>query len=203
MLFRSKQRPYVVLKWAETTDGFIDVIRDSNARKINWISAPETKVLVHQWRSEEQAILVGWKTVNNDNPTLTVREVTGKNPLRIILDGQLQCDLNSTLFKDGEKTVVFNLIKNETVGNTVFLKLENLHTSQVLKALYDLNITSVFVEGGSKTLQHFIVDQNWDEARVIVGKNHFGDGIKAPQITGVPVHTFKFAGDTIHQFERQ
>ncbi len=201
--FHQKQRPFVVLKWAETQDGFIDVLRDSAERKVNWISAPETKVLVHQWRSEEQAILVGWKTINNDNPTLTVREVTGKNPLRVILDGQLNCNPNSTIFKDGVETVVFNLLKNETVDHVEYIQLTNISTDAILKTLYERNITSLFVEGGGQTLQHFIADGNWDEARVIVGKNKFEDGVKAPQITGIPVHSFEFSGDQIYQFENK
>jgi diaminohydroxyphosphoribosylaminopyrimidine deaminase/5-amino-6-(5-phosphoribosylamino)uracil reductase len=201
--FHQNQRPYVILKWAETADGFIDSVRDSEERKINWISAPETKVLVHQWRSEEQAILVGWKTINNDNPSLTVREVDGKNPMRVILDAHLKCDLNSTIFKDGLKTIIFNLLKDETAGNVDYIKLPDIKTKTVLQALYTLNITSVFVEGGSTTLQHFITDQTLNEARVIVGKNKFGEGIKAPIISGIPVHSFEFSGDKIHQFERK
>lgn len=201
--FHQKQRPFVVLKWAETQDGFIDVLRDSAERKVNWISAPETKVLVHQWRSEEQAILVGWKTINNDNPTLTVREVTGRNPLRVILDGQLKCNLNSTIFHDDIPTVIFNLLKNETVDHVEYIQLPKIGTDAILKTLYERNITSVFVEGGSQTLQHFIADGNWDEARVIVGKNKFEDGVKAPQITGIPVHSFEFSGDQIYQFENK
>lgn len=201
--FHQKQRPFVVLKWAETQDGFMDVLRNSAERKINWISAPETKVLVHQWRSEEQAILVGWKTINNDNPTLTVREVTGQNPLRVILDGQLKCDINSTIFKDGIPTIIFNLLKNEKVNHVEYIQLAYISTELVLKTLYKRNIISLFVEGGSQTLQHFIADGNWDEARVIVGKNKFEDGIKAPKIAGIPVYSFDFASDKIYQFENK
>ncbi|MDD2983352.1 MAG: bifunctional diaminohydroxyphosphoribosylaminopyrimidine deaminase/5-amino-6-(5-phosphoribosylamino)uracil reductase RibD [Crocinitomicaceae bacterium] len=201
--FHQKQLPHVILKWAQTQDGFIDGIRDSEERKINWISAPETKVLVHQWRSEEQAILVGWKTINNDNPSLTVREVVGKNPIRVILDSHLKCNPNSTVFTDGLKTIVFNTLKDETVENVDYIKLKDISTKTVLKALYELKITSVFVEGGSSTLQHFLTDKTWDEARVIVGKNNFGEGVKAPEMTGIPELTFEFAGDTIYQFQNK
>ncbi len=201
--FHQKQRPYVILKWAETLDGFVDRIRNSEERKINWISAPETKVLVHQWRSEEQAILVGWKTINNDNPSLTVREIAGRNPIRVVLDAELKANPNSTIFIDGGKTIILNLVKNEIVGNVEFIKLESLNTSAILDALYQLKIISVFVEGGSSTLHHFIVDENWDEARVIVGKNRFEDGVKAPKINEIPVQTFDFAGDKIYQFQRK
>ena len=201
--FHQKQRPYVVLKWAETQDGFIDVIRDDNARKINWITAPETKTLVHQWRSEEQAIFVGWKTINNDNPSLTVRAVTGKNPIRIVIDGQLKSDLNSSVFTDGDKTIVINLQKQEIIQNIEYIQLPDLNTKTILKALFHLNITSVFVEGGSQTLQHFIDEESWDEARVLVGQNKFETGIKAPKIAEIPVHSFEFAGDKIYQFERK
>ena len=201
--FHQKERPYIILKWAQTTDGFIDVVRSEASRMINWISAPETQSLVHQWRSEEQAILVGWKTVEFDNPSLTVREVTGQNPLRVIIDSQLRMPKESKIYSDNGKTLVLNRIKSEIIGQVEFVKLNNLDTENILKALYDRNILSVFVEGGSRTIQHFLVDNVWDEARVIVGKSIFKDGIKAPRIHGIPAHSFRFSTDKIYQYYRQ
>lgn len=202
--FHTKQRPYVILKWAQTGDGFIDSIRNNDSeRKINWISAPETQSLVHQWRSEEQAILVGWKTVEHDNPSLTVREVTGKNPLRVIIDGQLKMPADSTIYSDSGKTLVLNRVKDEKIGNVEFVKLPIIDTENILRALYERSISSVFVEGGSRTIQHFLVENAWDEARVIVGKSFFKEGIKAPRIAGVPDYSFDFSTDRIHQYFRK
>ncbi len=200
--FHQKGRPYIILKWAQTADGFVDSVRNETTRKINWISAPETQSLVHQWRSEEQAILVGWKTVEFDNPSLTVREVTGQNPLRVIIDSQLRMPKESKIFSDNGKTLVLNRIKSETVGNVEFVKLTNLDTENILKALFERNIISVFVEGGSRTIQHFLVDNVWDEARVIVGESIFKEGIKAPRITAIPTHSFPFSTDKIYQYFR-
>lgn len=202
--FHNKQRPYIILKWAQTSDGFVDSVRDDQSeRKINWISAPETQSLVHQWRSEEQAILVGWKTVEHDNPSLTVREITGKNPLRVIIDGQLKMPEDSTIYSDSGKTLVLNRIKNETIGNVEFVKLPVIDTENILRALYERSILSVFVEGGSRTIQHFLVDNAWDEARVISGNSIFKNGTRAPRIAGVPDHSFSFSTDKIHQYFRK
>ena len=200
--YLNKQRPYIVLKWAQTLDGYIDRPREEEIteRKINWISAPETQSLVHHWRSQEPAILVGWKTVEHDNPSLTVREVSGKNPLRVIIDSQLNMPQDSTVYTDGDRTVIINKIKTETIGNVELIKLNQINTKNILDVLYNLQISSVFVEGGSSTIQHFLVDGYWDEARVIVGKQTFGDGIKGPRISGTPNKTYTFAGDTVHHY---
>lgn len=200
--YLNKQRPYIVLKWAQTLDGYIDRQREEEIteRKINWISAPETQSLVHHWRSQEPAILVGWKTVEHDNPSLTVREVSGKNPLRVIIDSQLNMPQDSTVYNDGDRTVIINKIKTETIGNVELIKLNQINTKNILDVLYNLQISSVFVEGGSSTIQHFLVDGYWDEARVIVGKQTFGDGIKGPRISGTPNKTYTFAGDTVHHY---
>ena len=196
--FHEKKRPYVVLKWAQTKDGFIDQVRTNEVRKINWISTPETKALVHKWRSEEQSILVGRKTVMNDNPTLTVREVTGNNPIRIVLDSKASLPLNLKVFNDEARTIVFNLEKDETIKNIQFIKIKNLEIDSILNALYDLNVQSVFVEGGASALQSFINSNKWDEARVIVGATFFEEGLKAPSIAKVPSQQFSFSTDMIY-----
>jgi diaminohydroxyphosphoribosylaminopyrimidine deaminase/5-amino-6-(5-phosphoribosylamino)uracil reductase len=199
--YQLKKRPYVILKWAQTKDGFIDINRDEETeRKINWISHPDTQSLVHHWRSKEQAILVGWKTIEHDNPSLTVREVKGLNPLRIIIDSNLNMPKDSKVFTDGDKTVIINKIKNEETGNVSFVKLNQITTRSILSYLYELEINSVFVEGGSGTLQHFILDGLWDEARIIQSKNKFEDGIKAPKINGIPSKTYTFADDQLFHY---
>jgi diaminohydroxyphosphoribosylaminopyrimidine deaminase/5-amino-6-(5-phosphoribosylamino)uracil reductase len=200
--FHEKKRPYIILKWAQTQDGFLDKNREVASKGVNWISSPETQILVHQWRSEEQAILVGRKTVENDNPSLTVREVDGKNPIRILIDSQLKISSDSNIFNSEAKTIILNKIKSEVSANCQWVKLPELTTASILEALYELNIQSVFIEGGSKTLQHFIIDNSWDEARVIVGNTTFKDGLKAPKINDLPVEKFSFSTDKIYIYSK-
>ena len=180
--FHEKQRPYVILKWAQTLDGFLDRSRKTNDTGINWISAPETKALVHKWRSQEQAILVGRNTILHDNPSLTVREFHGKNPIRIVIDSQLQLKNDMNIFSKDAPTIIFNRLKNHTNNNVEWVKIPETSTSNILKELYHRGIQSVFVEGGSRTLQYFIVDNLWDEARVIVGKKNFEEDTEAGKV---------------------
>ena len=199
--FHQRQRPYVILKWAQTPDGFIDADRNNNETgEIRWISSPDAQTLVHQWRAEEQAILVGWRTVLNDNPSLTVRAVSGKSPIRIVVDSQLQAPKTATVFTDGLPTIVLNTLRDDQEDAVRFVQLPDCSVENQLKALYKLNITSVFIEGGKVTLQHYIDTTNWDEARVIVGTNRFGSGITAPNIGRIPTKTTTYSTDTIHTF---
>jgi diaminohydroxyphosphoribosylaminopyrimidine deaminase/5-amino-6-(5-phosphoribosylamino)uracil reductase len=201
--FHEKQRPYVILKWAQTLDGFLDKIRDEDTQMVNWISAPETKTLVHKWRSEEQSILVGRNTIINDNPSLTVREYVGSNPTRLVIDSQLQISDSLNVYSEDAPTIVFNRLKDEQEKNIQFVKINETSTKNILDELYKRNIQSVFVEGGSRTLQYFIIDNVWDEARVIVGNKSFKEGYKAPVINRIPVETIRFGSDTIHFFKRK
>lgn len=202
--FHQQQRPYIILKWAQTQDGFIDADRTANETgTIRWISSPETQTLVHQWRSDEQAILVGWRTILNDNPSLTVRAVTGKHPIRIVLDSTLQAPQTATVFTDGLPTVVLNTIRSGTAGSVQYVQLPDLSVNNQLKALYELNILSIIIEGGAQTTQHYIDANRWDEARVIVGKSMFVNGVKAPIIGKMPHKTYSFSSDTIHEFLNQ
>jgi len=195
--FHEMKRPYIILKWAQTQDGFIDIKRDDSTVGINWISSPETKVLVHKWRSEEQSILVGKNTVLNDNPTLTVREVTGNNPIRIILDSHLEIKKEANVLNEDAPTIVFNKLKDEVIGTVCYLKLADLEVQTVVNALYDLSIQSIFIEGGAKILQSFIDSKVWDEARVILGTNSFNEGVKAPFISILPTTSFDFSSDKV------
>ncbi|MEY4572235.1 MAG: riboflavin biosynthesis protein RibD [Bacteroidota bacterium] len=201
--FHEKQRPFVILKWAQTLDGFLDRSRLDNKTGINWISAPETKALVHKWRSQEHAILVGRNTILHDNPSLTVREFHGKNPIRIVIDSQLQLKNDMNIFSKDAPTIIFNRVKNHTNNNVEWVKIPETSTSNILTELYNRGIQSVFVEGGSRTLQYFIVDNVWDEARVIVGDKKFEDGVRAPLISKVPSDVQKFGEDTIYYYYRK
>ncbi len=201
--FHEKSRPYVILKWAQTSDGYLDKHRSSDEIGINWITEPETKSLVHKWRSEEQAILVGRNTIMNDNPSLTVRDFSGKNPIRIVIDSQLAISNMKNVFSDDAETLVFNRIKNEKIGNIEWIKIQETNTDLILKELYKRGIQSVLVEGGSRTLQYFIIDNVWDEARVIVGNSQFGGGVKAPVLNKLPNDTYLFGKDRIYNFVRK
>ncbi len=201
--FHQKQRPYVILKWAQTTDGFLDKVRNDKEQKINWISAPETQTIVHKWRSEEQSILVGRNTIINDNPSLTVREYGGKNPTRIVIDSQLQISGSLKIYSKEAPTLVFNRLKNEKTDNIEYIKINETSTKNILDELYHRGIQSVFVEGGSRTIQYFIIDNAWDEARVIVGNKNFYEGYKAPVLNRIPVNTLPYGKDMIHYFKRR
>ena len=201
--FHEKQRPYVILKWAQTLDGFLDQIRKDGEQKINWISEPETKTLVHKWRSEEQSILVGRNTITNDNPSLTVRDYGGMNPIRLVIDSQLQISGNLNIYSKDAPTIVFNRVKDKKENNVEWIKIKETSTSNILEELYRRGIQSVLVEGGSRTLQYFIIDNLWDEARVIVGQKYFKEGYKAPIINKVPIKSMPFGKDMIHYYKRK
>lgn len=201
--FHQKQRPYVILKWAQTIDGYLDKVRNDQEQKVNWISAPETQTIVHKWRSEEQSILVGRNTIINDNPSLTVREYGGKNPTRIVIDSQLQISGSLKIYSEEAPTLVFNRLKNEKTNNIEYIKIDETSTKNILDELYRRQIQSVFVEGGSRTIQYFIIDNAWDEARVIVGNKKFHEGYKAPVLNRIPVNSLYFGKDMIHFFKRR
>lgn len=182
--YHSQKRPYIILKWAETKDGFISK-KEFNTRSENIISSTEALKIVHQWRSEEHSILVGYTTILKDNPYLNVRLVKGKNPIKIILDKYLSLNLTQyNVFKGSEKTIVFNSIKNDEKENLIFLKLDwNHKEEEIIQHLYNWNIVSVLVEGGNKTLQGFLNKKIFDEIRILKSKKlKFDDGIKAPNV---------------------
>ena len=201
--FHEKQRPFVILKWAQTLDGYLDKKRSNSDLGVNWISQPETKALVHKWRGEEQSILVGKNTIINDNPSLTVRSYKGKNPVRIVIDSQLQIGGDVNIYSAESPTIVFNRIRNEKKENVEWVKINETSTKNILDELYNRGIISVFVEGGSRTLQYFIIDNVWDEALVIVGNKRFEEGLKAPIINRVPIAAHPFGEDMIYYYSRR
>jgi len=183
LTFQREKRPYIILKWAETADGFIDFERkEGSPREIHVISGEESHRLVHQWRSEEQAILVGWKTIQNDDPQLNVRLVDGKSPIRIILDSNLYAPHNSKVFIDGHPTIIYNKITNEIRNNLQYIQLKNVTFVKLFSSLFEKRIISVLVEGGRTTLNEFIQHGKWDEIRRFRSKVKFGKGMKAPDI---------------------
>ncbi len=199
--FHTQKRPYITLKWAQTNDGFIDRDRSIDPKSgINWISQPETQVITHQMRSTEQAILVGWRTIQNDNPSLTTRAFKGANPLRIVIDPQLQAPKDATVFTDGLKTLVLNLLEDREVNAVTYVKMKDLSPESILQYLFENNINSLLIEGGATTLSRFIEAGLWDEALVITGKTEFNNGLKAPVLSKTPVKTVQFVKDRLNYF---
>jgi diaminohydroxyphosphoribosylaminopyrimidine deaminase / 5-amino-6-(5-phosphoribosylamino)uracil reductase len=170
--FHEKKRPYVILKWAETADGFISPL-DKLEQKPVWIANQYSRQLVHKWRSEEQAILVGTLTVIDDNPKLDVRDWTGKNPIKIVLDQNYRISKESLIFDNCAKTIV--------ISHSIIDFSKNI-ALQIMEFLYESNIQSVIIEGGRQTLQTFIDATIWDEARVFIGDKLFEYGTKSPVI---------------------
>jgi diaminohydroxyphosphoribosylaminopyrimidine deaminase / 5-amino-6-(5-phosphoribosylamino)uracil reductase len=185
--FHEKKRPYIILKWAQTSDGFIDTIRKpGEIIGINWISHPLSRMLVHKWRSEEQGIMIGTNTVLTDNPKLTVREWNGKNPVRIILDRNLRIQNDLHVFKNDAATLVYNERQSKKNGSVEWVRLSfnDKNLSLVLDDLYQRELLSIIVEGGKELLEYFITCNLWDEARVFTGEKKFIRGLKAPEIAG-------------------
>ncbi|HEY8933708.1 MAG TPA: bifunctional diaminohydroxyphosphoribosylaminopyrimidine deaminase/5-amino-6-(5-phosphoribosylamino)uracil reductase RibD [Cyclobacteriaceae bacterium] len=179
--FMEKQRPYIILKWAETADGFI--ARENYDSK--WISNEYSRQLVHKWRTEEDAILVGKRTASQDNPRLNVRDWSGRNPVRVVIDRFLKLNEKLHVFDGRQRTICYNLLKHEERPNLSLVRIdEEDFLSNLLKNLYKQKIQSVIVEGGTQTLQNFIDQKLWDEARVFVSDKNFGKGIAAPQFHG-------------------
>lgn len=163
--FHRKHRPYIILKWAQTRDGFMDIDRGEGNVNSYWITNYALKVLTHKWRSEEDAILVGYRTMQNDRPQLTTREYPGKDPQRFVMQRGKEVDapLPCTPLSD--------------------------NAEEAVKELYNLNVQSVIVEGGKKTLEKFLTAGLWDEARILVGNQQWGRGLPAPKLPGIPDKT--------------
>ena len=185
--FHEKKRPYIVLKWAQSADGFLDIEKDKEyERKLVWITGKPERALVHRWRAAEQSILVGAGTIRSDNPMLNVREWAGNNPLKLVLSSSGILDKNSAVFKSDRNTVVFTHNSIAETGDIVKVILNKSKSSadQILEYLFSSGIQSVLVEGGAEVLNHFISEGLWDEARVFYGKIPFVKGTKAPVATG-------------------
>ncbi len=180
--FHTQQRPYIILKWAETADGKIG---SGNADRL-FITNELTNRLVHKWRSEESAILIGTNTALADNPSLNVRHWKGNDPVRLVIDKHLRLPEKLKLFNQQQRTIIFNTVKQEESGSLLHFKLndENDFIHQILQSCYQLNIQSILVEGGAALLQSFINANFWDEARVITNSSVKAPyGLAAPELT--------------------
>ncbi len=176
--FHKQKRPYVILKWAQTSDGYIA----PEPVKQEWITGQLSKKLVHKWRTEEAAILVGTNTILVDNPALTAREWDGANPLRVILDLNNRIDQKFKVFDKAADTLVYNFTEEGQKDHVEYTILEKKgNTLDCMMAdLYRRGISSIIIEGGKKVLDSFISNGLWDEARVFTGTKSFGSGLAAP-----------------------
>jgi diaminohydroxyphosphoribosylaminopyrimidine deaminase / 5-amino-6-(5-phosphoribosylamino)uracil reductase len=193
-----KKRPYIILKWAQTRDGFL--ARENFDSK--WISNVYSRQLVHKWRSEEDGIMVGTLTARYDNPRLNVRDWEGKNPVRIVLDRNLSLDEDLHLFDRSQLTLRYNeKVQDQMPNLEAVLLRKGFDLEDVLKDLHQRKINSVFVEGGAQLLQKFIAAELWDEARVFTGNTLFGAGIPAPVPKGIILDEIEVMGDKLVYWE--
>jgi diaminohydroxyphosphoribosylaminopyrimidine deaminase/5-amino-6-(5-phosphoribosylamino)uracil reductase len=200
--YHTLKRPYIIFKWAETFDGFLDNDRSATT-PAPWITNNRCRELVHQWRSECDAIMVGTNTVERDNPSLTVREVEGRNPLRIIIDRTLRLNPASKVFDSEASTMIFTTEANQNRGTTLYpecsviaIDFDHNPLNQILEHLYNRKITKLFVEGGSSLLNNMISLNLWDEARIFHSKKRVHElpggsgnpncGIRAPRLKSSP-----------------
>lgn len=197
--FHRKQRPYIILKWAETQDGFIGRLPEDPHAEDNWITNAVSKQLVHLWRAEEDGILVGKNTVLQDDPLLTCREVEGINPKRLLIDAKAELDINYRIFNEEADTFVLNEVKAMRKANLSWhqCSLGDDLLDSVDQLLYEQGIQSLIVEGGANLLQQFIKAEHWDEARIFVGEKEFGMGIKAPSLDTEKSQEQAIQGDTL------
>ena len=220
--YHNEKRPYVILKWAETKNGLI-APKTKETQKPVWITNQYSRQLVHKWRAEEQAILVGTKTVIEDNPSLTVRDWTGDNPIRIVLDKNLKINDAFLVRNSAAKTslitkhhIQFNnpkqvdtiypskytdhvIADHSSISHIDWSKKQQI-AQQICEILFKKDINSVIIEGGSQTLQTFINENLWDEARVFVGAIEFEEGVKAPQVKGHILSEEKIIKDILRTY---
>jgi len=193
-------RPYVILKWAQSKDSFM-----GQQNKQIWLSNAASRQLVHRWRSEEDAILVGTNTAVVDNSSLTVRDWQGSNPLRILLDRDLAIPRDANILNDQADTIVFNAKKTEWKANIKYIELENygLYLPQnILYQLYLMDVQSIIIEGGRATLQMFIDADLWDEARVFETETKLFNGIAAPQFSGQLLESKLVSNDLLKIYKK-
>jgi len=194
------KRPYIILKWAETADGFIARADFSS----KWISCDKSRELVHLWRAEESAILVGTNTAYYDNPKLTARIAGAQNPVRVVIDNQLRLPDSLNLFDQSEKTIIFNSRRSETGAELEYIKVpfERNLIELILEALFQRELSSLLVEGGSRMIQSFIDLDLWDEARVFTAQKQFGEGVEAPKLGLAPDQVKQVEGDKLKIYKR-
>lgn len=197
--FHQKKRPYIILKWAESKDGFIAPTHKQEQKPV-WITNSISRQLVHKWRSEEHAILVGTQTVIDDNPSLNVRNWKGNHPIKVVLDRQNKLSEDLSVFNSTQKTIVITeSTKNFKNANCVSETIDFTKNvaQQICETLFKHQIQSVIIEGGAQTLQTFIDAKLWDEARIFKGSISFENGVKAPSFSGNLITEQHVLNDTL------
>jgi len=202
--FHTHKRPYIILKWAESQDGFLSPFefgKDQNQDPV-WLTNLYSKQLVHQWRSEEQAILVGTHTALMDNPALTTRLWKGENPLRVVIDKNLKIPQAANIFSDEADTLVFTAHQKRNFKTKEFCEIDfdQPILPQLLNELYSRGIQSLIVEGGQVTLQAFIDANLWDEARVFKSSKPLKQGTKAPKFKAVATKSLSISDDELKYY---
>lgn len=204
--FYNNKRPFITLKWAQTIDGFIAPLKNSRKEKEPvWITNNFSRQLVHKWRSQEQVILVGTQTVIDDNPSLTTRNWNVNSPIRVVIDKSLKISNEANVLNGKVKTIILTEKKIKNRKNIYYetIDLTENSTIQICDILYRYKIQSMIIEGGSKTLQSFIDSNLWDEAKVFTGTSTFGEGIRAPKLTGTLISEEKIKDDLLQIFKNK
>ena len=191
--------PYIIIKYAKTTDNFI-----GSSEKQVWLTNNFSKRLVHKWRSEIDAILIGTNTAAIDNPELSTRFKFGKSPIRIVLDKKLRLKTNLKVFSGKQRTIVFTQKKtSKKLKNVEFYFLEHWNSEGIVEALQKLKIKSIIIEGGAQTIQSFLDTGLWNEARVFTAPKKLISGIPAPKINKHVKEFYHLDNDLLEIFENQ
>ena len=200
--YHKLKRPFIILKWAESKDGFISPIKSINTlKKVNWISGEDAKKLSHKWRSEEHSILVGVQTIIDDDPILTTRFVEGRSPIRFVLDPNSRIPLDSRILSDTVKTIILSKRENRLIPNyTKAIEFDNINL--IIESLYKMNIQSIIVEGGTKTINHFLSNNLWDSIRVFKSSKNITDGIKSPDLDFSKFSKSEIGDDILFEINR-
>ena len=204
-VYHQNQRPYIILKWAQTTDHFMDINRKSiDEAPPAMITSENARILDHKWRSEEAAIMIGTNTAFLDNPKLTTRNWYGENPLRIVIDKHLKLLPSLKIFDDCKQTLIFTekQKENDDACRNEYVKVnfDNDLIPNICAYLREIKVQSMIVEGGYKLLSSFIESGLWDEARIFTAEKYLKDGIKSPSISGKLINTVDFGSEKLEVF---
>lgn len=203
--YHEQKRPYIILKWAQTADGFLDIRRKpGDGQKPLKITGRQSDRLVHRWRSEEAAILVGKNTALLDNPSLTTRHWPGEDPLRLVIDPRLQLPHSLHLLSDGKPTWVYNAQKEYCEGEVCYTRIEDPSEfpMEIAGHLFHNDIQSLIIEGGANTIRQFYEAGLWDEARVFIGTQRINEGVRAPKLHGKLLSSEAIDSETLQIYTR-
>ena len=207
--WHERQRPYVILKWARSADGFLDLVRSpGDPPEPHWITGTTERILVHRWRAEEDAIMAGGGTIRTDNPSLDVRLWSGKNPLRVIVSRSGAINPASRVLDGKVETILFTCNDRLSLPGvqTVVITDEKNFIREILDKLHSMEVQSLLVEGGAFILRSFIDAGLWDEARRFTGTVSFGGGVPDPFPGFQPEKTMRFEKSILeitHHFDNE